>query len=280
MIAYLIQHVALSRNVLLAKRCTKRVVNTAKTAERRIVAKQLHDTRMLLQRRGDHYEQLPACSQPRQASFEVWTERVQLQPRQKSVLKRRLAEAAQQRTPMVVRTERMIGNGSSSYSHPSASSRSNRAIASSAHAQCRNRQARRSIDASFNDPFTDASTAMPLPTSLSVSSFSGVVAERSSADPLGADSAHAQFAFSAATGQGGSRQRRPRNTDPTRTHVRVMDLMGTLLFYRRSPTYNSLVTSKTPVTSRARTSAICRSAALSTTPSSIVRPPFTMMWIG
>ena len=39
-------------------------------------------------------------------------------------------------------------------------------------------------------------------------------------------------------------------------------------------------TAKTPDTSRARTSAICRSAALSTTPKSIVRPFFTMMWIG
>ena len=39
-------------------------------------------------------------------------------------------------------------------------------------------------------------------------------------------------------------------------------------------------TSNTPLTSRARTSAIWRSAALSTTPSSIVRPFFTTMWIG
>jgi hypothetical protein len=46
--------------------------------------------------------------QPRQTRFEVWTERVQLRLRQKSVLERRLAEAAQQRTPMVVRTEQMI----------------------------------------------------------------------------------------------------------------------------------------------------------------------------
>jgi hypothetical protein len=42
-------------------------------------------------------------------------------------------------------------------------------------------------------------------------------------------------------------------------------------------TIRSFSTPKTPLTSRARTSAICRSAALSTTPSSIVRPFFTMM---
>src|SRR5262245_36815926 len=42
-------------------------------------------------------------------------------------------------------------------------------------------------------------------------------------------------------------------------------------------TIRSFSTPKTPLTSRARTSAIWRSAALSTTPSSIVRPFFTMM---
>ena len=84
-------------------------MHTAKTAERLIIVEKVHDTRMLLQGRGDQHKQLPACSQPRQTSFEVWTERVQPRPGQKSVLKRRFAEAAQQRTPVVVRTEGMIG---------------------------------------------------------------------------------------------------------------------------------------------------------------------------
>lgn len=65
------QPVELSRHLLLAKRFTKRVVDTAKTAERLIIAQQIHDTRMLLKRRGNHDEQLPACSQRTQASFEV-----------------------------------------------------------------------------------------------------------------------------------------------------------------------------------------------------------------
>jgi hypothetical protein len=42
------QPVELSRHLLLAERFTERVVDTAKTPERLTVAKQVHDTRMLL----------------------------------------------------------------------------------------------------------------------------------------------------------------------------------------------------------------------------------------
>jgi hypothetical protein len=99
----------LSRYLRLAERFTKRVVKTAKTAERPIIAEQIHDARMLFPGRGDHHEQLPGRSQPWETGFEVWTERLQLRPRHESVLERRLTETAQERTPMVVRTEQMIG---------------------------------------------------------------------------------------------------------------------------------------------------------------------------
>jgi hypothetical protein len=103
------QQVELPGRLLLAERLTERVVDAAKAAERLTIAKQVHDRRMLLERRGNDDEQLPAGSQPRQAGFEVWTERGQLRPSQKAVLERRLGEPAQQRTPMVVRTKRMVG---------------------------------------------------------------------------------------------------------------------------------------------------------------------------
>ncbi len=105
-----VQRVELSGHLLLAERCTTRVVHTTKTAEHLNIAEQVHDTRVLLPGRGDHYEQLPAGSQLRQAGFEVWTERVHHRLRQKSVLEGRLAEAAQQCAPLVVRTEQMVGS--------------------------------------------------------------------------------------------------------------------------------------------------------------------------
>jgi hypothetical protein len=43
---------------------------------------------------------------------------------------------------------------------------------------------------------------------------------------------------------------------------------------------SSLLTANVPGTSRARTVAIVLSNSESTTPSSVMRPPFTMMWIG
>ncbi len=42
--------------------------------ERLIIAEEVHDTRMLLQRRRNHDEQLPTCSQSRQTGLDVWAE--------------------------------------------------------------------------------------------------------------------------------------------------------------------------------------------------------------
>lgn len=68
--------------MLLADRCTKGIVDSAETVDCLTIAKQVHDPRMLLQRRGYHDEQLPARSQPGQAGFEIGTERIQLGPRE------------------------------------------------------------------------------------------------------------------------------------------------------------------------------------------------------
>jgi hypothetical protein len=102
------QQVEFSRHSLLSERFTKCVMNTPKAAERLIITKQVHDPRLLFPRGRDHDQQLPACSKPRQAGFEVWSECGQLRRGQKPVLERCFAEAAQQRTPMVERTEQMI----------------------------------------------------------------------------------------------------------------------------------------------------------------------------
>jgi hypothetical protein len=104
-----VQKIKLSRYLFVSERFTECAVNTAKAAKRLVIAKQVNDTWMLLPRRGNHHEQLPARPQVRQTRFEVKTECIQLRSRQKSVLERRLAEAAQQRTPVVVRAEQMIG---------------------------------------------------------------------------------------------------------------------------------------------------------------------------
>ena len=71
-----IQQVELSRHLLLAERFTERVVKTAKTAERLIIAKQIHDPGMLFQRCRNHHQQLATCAQPRQTGLEVLTDRV------------------------------------------------------------------------------------------------------------------------------------------------------------------------------------------------------------
>jgi len=55
---------------------------------------------------------------------------------------------------------------------------------------------------------------------------------------------------------------------------RVVNRVAAICYFA---TVRSFCTSKTPLTPRARTSAIWRSAALSTTPRSIVRPFLTMM---
>jgi len=73
-----IQQVELSRQLLLVERFTKGAVQTAKTAQHLLVAKQGRDTPMLLQRCRDHHQQLATCAQPRQTGFEVPTDRFQL----------------------------------------------------------------------------------------------------------------------------------------------------------------------------------------------------------
>ena len=117
---------------------------------------------MLLQRCRNQHQQLATCAQPGQTSLEVPTDRVELERRQKPVFECCVAQAAQQRTPVVVRAERMIGDRIFVVSHPAASSCSNRAIASSAHVQWRSKQVRRSTDAQPNDPLTDISAALLL----------------------------------------------------------------------------------------------------------------------
>ncbi len=104
-----IQQVKLSRHLLLAERFTKGVVQTAKTTERLVIANQIHDPRMLFQRCRNHDQQLATRAQPSETSLEVLTDRVERWLRQKPVLECRFAEATQQRTPVVVRTERVIG---------------------------------------------------------------------------------------------------------------------------------------------------------------------------
>jgi hypothetical protein len=59
---------SLSRHLLPAERFTERSVDTAKTVERLIIAEEVHDTRMLVQRRRNHDEQLPTCSRFREST--------------------------------------------------------------------------------------------------------------------------------------------------------------------------------------------------------------------
>ena len=61
------------------------------------------------------------------------------------------------------------------------------------------------------------------------------------------------------------------------TMMSSVALMIPFVRYGYFTSCNPFSTPNTPVTSRARISAIRRSAALSTTPSSVVRPFFTMM---
>ena len=84
-------------------------MDTTKTIESLIIAEQVDDARLLLERRGDPDKQLPARSQARQARFEIRTKRVQPRAGQESLLERRVGEAAQQRTPVVIRAEGMMG---------------------------------------------------------------------------------------------------------------------------------------------------------------------------
>src|SRR4029077_3424429 len=107
-----IQQVKLSRHLLLSERFTKRVVKTAKRAERLLIAKQIPDPRMLFPLGKNHHQHLATCAQPGQTRLEVSTDRVELYLRQKSVVECGFAQAAQQRTPVIVRAERMIGGRS------------------------------------------------------------------------------------------------------------------------------------------------------------------------
>src|SRR5262245_16418533 len=102
----MIERVNLPRHPLLAQCFTERLVNPPKPSERLFIAEQVHDARLLLERRWNHHEELAACAEPRESSLEVLTDRIELLGRQQPVLECGVAEAAQQRTPMVVRAER------------------------------------------------------------------------------------------------------------------------------------------------------------------------------
>src|SRR5262245_38600626 len=85
-------------------------MQSAKTGERLSNVKEVREPGMIFRRCRDHYQQLATGAQPRETDLEVLTDRVELSRRQKPVLECRFAEAAQQRTPVVVRTVRMIGD--------------------------------------------------------------------------------------------------------------------------------------------------------------------------
>lgn len=85
----------------------KRAMEPAKPLEI-VVAQQLHDARLLLERRGNFNKKITARSQRRQTCFDVVADRVQLQRRQQPAIERRFGEGAQQRGPVILRPERMI----------------------------------------------------------------------------------------------------------------------------------------------------------------------------
>jgi hypothetical protein len=85
-------------------------VQTAKAAEHLVVAQEICQPQIRLQRCRDHQQHVATGAQPRETHFEVPTDGVQLQCREQPVLECRFAQAAQQRTPVVVRTERTIGD--------------------------------------------------------------------------------------------------------------------------------------------------------------------------
>src|SRR5919106_456464 len=86
-------------------------MNAPQPRQRLAIAEQAHDTRMLLQRRRDEDKKLSACSEAGQTGLEVLSNRFELQPRQEAVVERRLAKGAQERAPVIVRAERVVGHG-------------------------------------------------------------------------------------------------------------------------------------------------------------------------
>src|SRR5688572_15621027 len=100
--------VELPNPLFVAKRFAEGVMHAAKAAKRLVVAQQVDDTRMLLPGRRNDYEQLTAGAELGQACLQVGAKRVQLRCRQQPVFECRLAEPAQQRAPVVVRTEQVI----------------------------------------------------------------------------------------------------------------------------------------------------------------------------
>src|SRR5262245_57716289 len=107
----MIERIYLTRQPLLAQRFTERVMDAPQPPERLFIAKQVQNSRLLLQRCWDHDQQLATCAQPGQTELEVLMDRVKLARRQKPVLEGLFAEPAQQRAPVIVGTERMIRHG-------------------------------------------------------------------------------------------------------------------------------------------------------------------------
>lgn len=85
-------------------------MNPPQARQRLAVAEQVHDPGMILHRSRNDDEELSARSEARQTGLDVLADRLELQGRQESVIKRRLPERAQQRAPEVVRSEGMIGH--------------------------------------------------------------------------------------------------------------------------------------------------------------------------
>src|SRR5262245_18614334 len=106
----MIERINLTRQPLLAQPFAERVVDASQPSERFFIAKQVQDSGLLLERCRDHDQQLATCMQLGQTDLEVLMDRVKLARRQKPVLECLFTEAAQQRTPVIVRTERMIRN--------------------------------------------------------------------------------------------------------------------------------------------------------------------------
>ena len=81
--------------MFLPERFTERQMNAPQPRQRLAIAEQVHDTRMLLQRRRDDNEKLSACSEAGQTGLEVLANRFKFKWRQEAVIERRLAEGAQ-----------------------------------------------------------------------------------------------------------------------------------------------------------------------------------------
>ena len=106
----MIECVDLSRHPFLAQCFSECVVDPAQPSERHFIAEQVHDAGLLLERCGYDHQQVSTRSQSRQTRLEVATDSIELRLRQKTVLERCFAETAEQRTPMIVGAEGMIGD--------------------------------------------------------------------------------------------------------------------------------------------------------------------------